>query len=268
MITSDLKDIDAIYAYANGSIRELTQIMCNDNELWSSGFEPLSIDFSYTGDIQSWTVPKSGLYLLTCRGAQGGNNGGQGGVTNQHVVLTQGATLYIVCGDRGGSESGTSPGGYNGGGKGVGKSGSYRAGGGGGCTHIATISGTLYSLGVENLPHVLAVAGGGGGASGADSNGPNKGKGGGLNGMNGTYSQGGTQTSGNAFGAGGGAHSGGGSGGGLYGGTGNTAGSGNGAGGSGYIMSDVTIYKGQTYENTTVTGGNFGKGSATITRIA
>ena len=74
-------------------------------------------DFDYTGSIQTFTVPKDGIYQLEVWGAQGGTatdddlsaNGGYGSYSTGEVELHQGDTLYIVVGGQGG---------YNGGGSG------------------------------------------------------------------------------------------------------------------------------------------------------
>lgn len=60
--------------------------------------------FGYTGGMQTYTVPVTGLYLLTLKGAQGSaaasnyGNGGAGGVTKKYVVLAAGTVLYFVVG--------------------------------------------------------------------------------------------------------------------------------------------------------------------------
>lgn len=226
--------------------------------------------FAYTGGIQSWKVPVSGLYLLTCKGAEGGNNpngylAGKGGITRQYVMLAKDTTIYICCGGTGSAAWDDSvPGGYNGAGKGH-SSGNWWAASGGGCTHIAMISGTLYAIGTSRKSQVLAVAGGGGGSTTYG----NGGDGGGTTGVSTPYGSAGTQTSGYAFGLGGPPKDGGGgTGGGLYGGVGNSTGALGGSGGSGYISSAATTFKGKTYANSTVQGGNTGNGSASIQLIA
>lgn len=232
-------------------------------------------NFGYTGGIQTYTVPATGLYLLKLYGSAGhysnkGDSGavdagGQGGTTTQYVVLTKGTVLYIVCGGMGGRAWDDSvPGGYNGGGKGH-SSGNWWVGSGGGCTHIAKISGTLHDIGASRKSQVLAVAGGGGGRAGGNA----VYRGGGTSGESSPYGSAGTQTSGYAFGLGGPPNNtGGGTGGGLYGGVGNNNGALSGSGGSGYIMSATTTFKGKTYNNSTVIGGNASNGSASVQLIA
>lgn len=247
-------------------------------------------NYSYTGVIQSLVIPETGVYKLEISGARGGtkgnSKGGSGGSTTMHSVLTKGQTIYICCGGIGGENSTTTNvGGYNGGGYSGNNNGQYSCGGGG-CTHIATMTGTLAAIGVSNLSTVLCVAGGGGG--GANYTATPGGNGGGTTGDRGTsdnstynnstyWPQGGTQTGPGyayettrrgAFGRGVTSNTegwGGGGGGGLYGG-GNGFGT-TGSGGSGYIASSSTNYNGVTYQNGTVSGQNYGMGTARITLI-
>ena len=128
----------------------------------------VSQSFSYTGNVQTFTAPVTGEYMLEVWGAQGGsyvNNGGKGGYSKGNCN-SEGQTIYVVGGAGGnGSSDYTNPGsgGYNGGGTG-GKAGQSASGsGGGGATHIATRSGLLSSLS-SYKSDVLIVAGGGGGA--------------------------------------------------------------------------------------------------------
>lgn len=257
-----------------------------------------SQEFTYTGGMQTFVVPQTGLYMLEVWGAQGGDygvydvkSGGLGGYSKGHVILKKGDILYICVGgagrfyqDGGLSASGyTASGGYNGGGGVIGAQNRYSRSSGGGATHIGTFSGTLAKHG--NTDGLYIVAGGGGGASGMDGGNPNGygkangGSGGGLNGGNGGISVDGViangggqnpQASGNAaFGAGGtvaGAYAGSG-GGGLYGGCSGSQ-SGSGAGGSGYIGGVPMIkYRGQEYTPETKNGVQSGNGKAAITLV-
>lgn len=246
--------------------------------------------FVYTGGIQAYTVPVTGLYLLKAYGAQGGSIGntgdvgGAGGHSSKYIYLLEGNTLYVVCGGQGlyTSEGQGTPGGYNGGGN-ISHH-YYKGASGGGCTHIATRSGTLQALGSTN--GLIIVAGGGGGAAPSK----NGGSGGGLTGGNGIRTandsqsvagSGGTQSNGGAgtgttdsgiFGKGGissvkSGYYGGAGGGGLFGGGGGDHNA-SGGGGSGYIGSSITIFNGKNYTNTTVQGGNNGNGFASVQLIA
>lgn len=273
MIQSKLKDIDTIYAYANGSIRELTQVMCNDKELWSS-FKDFFMVFSYTGTIKAVEIPYTGLYLLEAYGAVGSGGVAKGGKTLYHSILQKGDIVYACVGGR--------P--YNGGGM-PGQT-AVSSNYGGGATHWGYKNALLKDTPKGDL---LCVAGGGGGTP-MDRNGGyhtdgRGGAGGGLSGnsgINGAGGGGATQTAGGTgYGsAGSGVYGQGGSvtsiqsgyyyapggGGGLYGGGASTQ-SGGGGGGSGYIKTETTLYKGKIYTNTTLTG-NSNNGRAVITRIA
>lgn len=244
----------------------------------------LTLPFDYTGAIQTFTVPKSGNYKLEAYGGSGGGNdnthgyGGKGGYASGTKYLEKDTVLYIVCGGGAGNT-------YNGGGNG---NRTAYSGTGGGATHIATVTGTLSSIGASNLTKILIVAGGGGGGG---YNAKHGGDGGGLVGGDGTgsyYGHGGTQTAGGkneyyksqathatfgTFGKGGSAETGigsndcdaGGGGGGLYGGAGgswsssNTS-NGGGGGGSSYI-DNLT-------DGHTESGVNEGNGYAIITFVS
>ena len=126
-----------------------------------------SIEFDYTGDVQTFIAPKTGAYKLEVWGAQGGSggagvHGGYGGYSVGTINLNQGDTLYVCVGGKGGGSatSDTSVVGYNGGGEA--NYGGSR-GNGGGATHIAFTTGTLNTLSATPS-NVIIVAGGGGGA--------------------------------------------------------------------------------------------------------
>ena len=243
--------------------------------------------FSYTGGVQSYSIPANGLYKLEVWGAKGGDSGvsgkggGQGGHSVGYKVLNKGDTLYVVVGGAG--VNGAGSGGYNGGG--------YSSnlnltvyGSGGGATHIARRTGTISSIGSANIGDILIVAGGGGGGGEYNSGqkgGPG-GAGGGTTGSDGGGNgdgHGGTQTSGGtgegsgrdgSFGQGGnGASGGSGGGGGLYGGGSGKSHGCPGGGGSGYIGGVPSIsHGGTTYSPSTSNGGNNGNGKATITYVS
>lgn len=242
-------------------------------------------DYHYTGGIQTFTVPITGLYQFEVWGAQGGSSGvyagPKGGWCFGCKVLTKGQVLYIVCGGQGTRATYGQPvaGGYNGGGntKSTVYSGYVKMpGSGGGATHIATRSGLLYTL--ENYKSdVLIVAGGGGGSGDPGDYQGAGGTGGGVNGGNGEGTcagMGGTQTAGgingyqaayngffgrathmDGFASGGG---------GWYGGAGGLAMSG-GGGGSGYVGGVPAItYSGTYYTPGMVNGNRAGHGMARI----
>lgn len=248
-------------------------------------------DYAYTGGIQTFTVPITGLYQLETWGAAGGSWNtpiAKGGYSKGCKILTKGEILYIVCGGIGNTAVGSSKvanGGYNGGGAGYGNGGEWRGTGGGGATHIATRSGILSSLSGHKST-ILLVAGGGGGGSKQDSV-CTGGTGGGNAGGNASGSfyntaKGGTQSNGGAgydiytesaiytgsFGQGGNCKSGAdvitaGGGGGYYGG--GAAYYGAGGGGSGYTGGvPAIIFSGVNYTPSTSNDNNVGAGRARI----
>jgi hypothetical protein len=224
-----------------------------------------SITFSYTGNIQEYTIPISGLYKLEAYGGKGGDGGngsasltgGYGGYEYGYKVLNKDDLLYIVCGGAGEPNMKNSllGGGYNGGYDGLGQPWYPQytyAGGGGGATHIATMTGLLSEIGIDNIDKVLLIAGGGGG-----SNGP---------GVGGT----------NVYGQPGGGDSGGGSGSFGIGTKSGSYGPGGGAGydsgdreygGTGYNEGNI-IFNGRTYFAGFTNGINTGDGYAILTLIA
>ena len=183
------------------------------------------IDFSYTGKVQTYTVP-AGIdsVLLQVWGAQGGqggpkNLGGKGGFSEGKMRVTPGDVLYIYVGGEGqGSATeqkltGLCAGGWNGGGNGnnwmtnTSASNGVR-GGGGGATDIS-LRGTANSTTWNDNNHLYSrviVAGGGGGNIyfSSISNLYTPGVGGGTSGSNGLSTSnvaqgyGATQTSGGA----------------------------------------------------------------------
>ena len=110
--------------------------------------------------MQTFTAPVNGNYKLEVWGAQGGGYGKHsnalGGYSGGWRNISKDDILYIVCGGKGIDKNhytdGTS---YNGGGRG------YDGSGGGGATHIATMTGLLKDL-VDNKDAVICVAGGAG----------------------------------------------------------------------------------------------------------
>lgn len=215
----------------------------------------LSQTFSYTGAMQTWTVP-AGVCSVTIEvwGAEGGAGngfgqyGGLGGYATGTLNVSAGQVLNIFVGGKGIDNTNGAAGGWNGGGvsaqgyTGCGAAGSLGGSGGGGSD---------VRVGGTTLNDRIIVAGGGGG--GGNNTSTRAGAGGGLTGGNGAGSYmgyGGTQTAGGAqgsycyctcasdgsFGQGGygNANDGGGGGGGWYGGGGGGNNDG-GGGGSGYI---------------------------------
>ena len=162
-------------------------------------------NFDYTGNVVCAYLQKEGYYKLEVWGAQGGNTsskyGGYGGYAYGVIYSNTNSSLYVVVGKEGADDN-LKTGAYNGGGPdcpSTATDSSCDGPGGGGATHIATVSGVLSSLSSStNQAKVLIVAGGGGG--GDDSS--IAGSGGGVSGTANTYSFPGTQTQGYSFGQG------------------------------------------------------------------
>lgn len=122
-----------------------------------------SQDFSYTGTVQTFTIPVTGTYKLEVWGAQGGtgtpdaNVGGKGGYSVGNIKLTKDTILYIYVGQSGSKavESST----FGGGGKAEASS-TYNSGQGGGASD--------FRIGQDSLYARVIVAGGGGGGAGAN----------------------------------------------------------------------------------------------------
>jgi hypothetical protein len=111
------------------------------------------VDFTYTGKLVTFTVPKTGTYQIIAFGAQGGSGtclegvfacptpgaGGRGAEIGGNFLLTAGEVLQIAVG-------------------GAGSNGVDSGGGGGGGSFV---------VGPGNTPLIIAGGGGGGAASGA-----------------------------------------------------------------------------------------------------
>jgi len=248
------------------------------------------VTFSYTGAVQTYTVPPAVFSLLIdANGAAGGrsigttpgpHDPGLGGRVQTTLAVNPGDIINIYVGEVGldGVPGGSATGGWNGGGAGNGAFVSYGGGSGGGASDIR-IGGTALAN------RVIIAAGGGGSGFNYLSGGDHGGHGGGLVGDNGHSGgglpdppgEGGTQITGGTGGlwvgylAGtdgilglggnaGGDGAGGGGGGGYYGGGGGSwAG---GGGGSSYV--DAVL----TSSTTHTIGANSGNGFITITPIS
>ena len=224
------------------------------------------VNFAYSGSTKTYTIPRTGNYLLEVWGAQGGDSlgdyvGGKGGYSKGTKKFNEGDKIYVSVGGKGGDcgsnwVNGDRSGGWNGGGNSWTDDVMGCPAAGGGATHMATATGVLSSLS-GNKSAILLVAGGGGGAFWYDPNGAGErpsyagsgGYGGGTSGQSRSNGHGssaaGTQSSGCAFGKGclGSCGSGEcrnkpGGGGGYYGGKAFDAVPG--AGGSGYVSSSLT----------------------------
>ena len=102
-------DEDSHYYFMVKLIDELgTEATSDPKDIWTSHSEGWSFD--YTGEIQTFVAPKTGIYSLETWGAQGGDatdgtnsaRGGYGAYAVGEVFLTQGDTLYINVGGQNG----------------------------------------------------------------------------------------------------------------------------------------------------------------------
>lgn len=123
----------------------------------AAGAEATSARFTYTGDVQTWTVPAGVTSVVAyVQGAQGGGSyGGFGGGVRATLAVSPGSQLQVTAGGRGAPGVG----GFNDGGGSTFGTGSIGTGqGGGGASDIrnTTVSGATR----------LVVAGGGGGGAG------------------------------------------------------------------------------------------------------
>jgi hypothetical protein len=173
---------------------------------------PITTNFTYTGNYQEFTAPFSTYYTLEVWGARSGGShqnselgvAGRGGYSKGTLFLNEGDKLYIYVGGEGswcGGRVCTSSPSFNGGGTG------YKANNssidpvasGGGATDIRLVPGDWNNE--TSLLSRIIVAGGGGGAG---MDGERGGEGGGLSAYSYSSSYGapGTQTSGWSFGGG------------------------------------------------------------------
>lgn len=163
--------------------------------------------FSYTGAVQSVTLP-SGSYQIQMWGANGGDasggTGGKGGYSTGTLTVATSTTYYIYVGGKGTTATSSTPGGWNGGGSCLGTySTGFNGGTGGGGTDIRTTQNTTYA-------DRIIVAGGGGGGNGYSTYTGNGGNAGGVTGSSGGSSRaasytggGGSQTAGGTSATGG-----------------------------------------------------------------
>jgi len=237
--------------------------------------------FNYTGDSQSYTVPRTGYYYIEMAGASGGYisttyHNGQGAKTSGYIFLEKGETLYFYVGGKGTSTktaNASISGGYNGGGDAKNESSSgSTATSGGGATDVRLVGGEWDSA--SSLISRIMVAAGGAGSNNTTTYIGYGGFGGFLFGETGTsnqgeyYGTGGTQISGGtnvrgtpslngSFGIGGGGSvftNAGSGGGGYYGGASGDGYRSGGGGGSSYISGYAGVNS--IEESTTITHTN------------
>ncbi len=133
------------------------------------------VNYTFTGNYETFVVPKTGVYKIELWGGQGGaslmsgkrgKEGGNGAYTTGKITLNKDEELYIYVGGKGVDAvlRENSLGGYNGGGLGTTDgSDDETSGGGGGATDVRLTSGKWDNF--ESLKSRIMVAAGGGGRS-------------------------------------------------------------------------------------------------------
>lgn len=122
--------------------------------------KPETVNFGYTGAVQSYTAPATGYYNIEAWGANGGDgvnnnqtlssHGGIGGYSSGIVRLNKGETIYVYVGGKGQASTGLGTGGgWNGGGHGSQHTNGAKGYGGGGMTHWSTVSTDSFSSTVK-----------------------------------------------------------------------------------------------------------------------
>ena len=127
--------------------------------------------FEYTGVVQTFTITKSGKYLLEVYGAQGGNvsynstthTGGKGGYSKGIIKLEKGDILYIHIGSKGTDET-------------VNDTNSTVETVSAGSGKASYISKTQNATLTSNSTDILIVANGGGGATNSENGTANSGE--------------------------------------------------------------------------------------------
>jgi hypothetical protein len=136
--------------------------------------------YSYTGNYQTFTVPRTGNYKIELWGASGSSVSvysdtyGRGAYTNGVISLIENSNLYIYVGQIGLNYSA-----FNGGG--------YGESGGGGATDIRLISGIWNNFDSLKSRIMVAAGGGGGVYNGQPYQGTQRGDGGALNGISANF---------------------------------------------------------------------------------
>lgn len=125
--------------------------------------------FEFTGEVQKFVVPYTGVYTIECWGAEGGGlggygeeaekySGGKGGYVKADFYFQEGTELFIYVGEKGKISAVGLPSAWNGGG--AGRGGCF---GGGGATDVRWSGEEGSQDWSSNLYDRFIVAGGGGG---------------------------------------------------------------------------------------------------------
>jgi gliding motility-associated-like protein len=137
----------------------------------SKGFSQNTDVFTYTGGVQTWTVPNCVTSIdVVVAGAQGGGSqiqtgtalGGQGAVITETISVNPGDVIWFTVGGEGGC--GDNSAGFNGGGTGFASdngNNNYNSCGGGGSTNFQLVNG---------IDYIIAAGGGGSGGGSVTNN--------------------------------------------------------------------------------------------------
>lgn len=173
--TGKLPTSGMLYVNRNGTVSgnitfDNKTLYVSDNEIYENNSDIIrEYTFNYTGEEQTFKVPKTGIYKLEVWGAQGGSynetyHGGYGAYSTGTISLDKNQTLYVYIGGSPNNSvniNESTEGGYNGGGAGAARVDCVNNAGGG-ATHIALTSGLLSEL-EDKKNKIIIVAGGGGG---------------------------------------------------------------------------------------------------------
>ena len=139
-----------------------------------------SVDYDFTGDVQSFVAPATGIYKFEAWGAQGGSAievendghtenaiGGLGAYTSGKILLNKGEKIYVYVGGEGGNRTymstGSVLGGWNGGGQGaVARTSCYQQNGSGGGATDFRLVGRAWDNTLSLNSRIMVASGGGG----------------------------------------------------------------------------------------------------------
>lgn len=107
--TKLVEDLDEDSTYYFVIFSADTQGHTAQSEAQHADTESNGWNFPYSGDIQTFTAPETGVYNIEAWGAQGDADGGYGGYSTGQVILNEGETVYIGVGGQSGFNGGGSP---------------------------------------------------------------------------------------------------------------------------------------------------------------
>ena len=138
---------------------------------WEQDNTQTQFETYYSGRVQQFTAPQTGIYQIELWGAQGGigyydwqRDPGFGAYTSGNITLNENERIYIYVGGKGGNAEGINiaTAGYNGGGEGaIANDNDDASGAGGGATDVRLVSGEWDNF--NSLKSRIMVAAGSGG---------------------------------------------------------------------------------------------------------